>query len=149
VAAWVLGGAAYATFYVWHLTHVLPLIEADALAHGEGWLQLGGVAFVISLVQMNVFLLLSPQPVAALYLILALLGFAAARTEWEKRAAWVACAYVVIFGFVGHAFNQYWGSLIAPLLCLGTAQGIWALRDLWQAARIPKGASWSSSDATI
>jgi hypothetical protein len=135
VGGWMAGAFAYAGFYAWHISQVLPLIEIDGRAHAEGWLQFGGAAFVISLVQMNVYLLLLPQWISAVYLLVALLGFAAMDGGWERRAAWTACAYVLAFGFVGQPFNQYWGAVIAPLFCYGAAQGIAAFLDLWRAAR--------------
>src|SRR4029079_12040743 len=82
VFGWVFGGATYTAFYLWHVIQVLPLIDANARAHAEGWLQLGGAAFVISLVQMNVYLLLLPQWVSAIYLMRALVAFAGMETEW-------------------------------------------------------------------
>jgi hypothetical protein len=148
VKVWAVGAIAYAAFYAWHLTQVVPLIETNARAHSEGWLQLGGAAFVISLVQMNAYLLLLPQWVSALYLMLALLGFASMAAGWGRRAAWTACLYTLTFGVVGQAFNQYWGSVIAPLFCIGAAQGLGALVDVCRAARLPLAPTWSQEDAT-
>jgi hypothetical protein len=149
VKAWVVGAIGYAAFYAWHLTQVVPLIETNARAHSEGWLQLGGAAFVISLVQMNAYLLLLPQWVSALYLVLALLGFASMSADSGRRAAWAACLYMLAFGVVGQAFNQYWGSVIAPLLCFGAAQGVSALVDVCRAARLPLAPTWSQEDGAI
>jgi hypothetical protein len=140
VAGWSAGAIAYAVFYAWHLSNVLPLIDADAISHDEGWLQFGGAAFVISLVQMNVYLLLLPQWISAVYLVLALLGFSALDGAWGARAAWTACAYLLAFGFFGQPFNQYWGSVMAPLFCFGAAMGVAAVVDLWRAAAIGRGA---------
>jgi hypothetical protein len=147
VKGWVVGAISYAAFYAWHLTQVVPLIESSARAHSEGWLQLGGAAFVISLVQMNAYLLLLPQWVSALYLVLALLGFASMGEGWGRRAAWTACLYTLAFGVGGQAFNQYWGSVIAPLFCFGAAQGAAALVDVCRAARLPLAPTWSQEDA--
>jgi hypothetical protein len=147
VKAWVVGAIGYAAFYAWHLTQVVPLIDSNARAHQEGWLQLGGAAFVISLVQMNAYLLLLPQWVSALYLVLALLGFASMAEGWGRRAAWAACLYTLSFGVLGQDFNQYWGSVIAPLFCFGAAQGLAALIDVGRAARLPLAPSWSEDAA--
>lgn len=153
---WIAGLLTYAAFYAWHISHVLPLIASDAIAHPQGWLRMGGAAFVISLVQMNAYLLLLPQWLSAVYLMLALVGFAAGTAtrksanrktaSWNTLAAWTACCYVVLFGFVGQPFNQYWGSLLAPLLCLGVAQAPAALRDLWLQARF-YNAAWEVGNA--
>jgi hypothetical protein len=149
VRDWLLGGMAYATFYAWHLMEVVPLIQSYARAHDQGWLQFGGAAFVISLIQMNAYLLLLPQWVSAIYLVVALLGFASFANGWGIRAAWAACLYVLLFGVFGQPFNQYWGAVIAPLFCFGAAQGVAALVDAWRAARLPTTATWSSERGTI
>jgi hypothetical protein len=146
--SWSAGFTVYAIFYAWHIAQVKPLILTSDHAHAGSWLQLGGAAFLISLTQMNAFLLLLPQWVSAIVLPLAMLGFAASRdginddlgtadtrgkrsagkSERRKeespatRAGLTASAYVVVFAFVGYSFNQYWGSLIAPLFCFGVAQ---------------------------
>ncbi len=143
VLGWIVGFAAYAAFYAWHISQVLPLMSPDGLAHTGTWLQFGGAAFVLSLVQMNAYLLLLPQWVTALFLALALVGFAGWQSAWGKRAGFAACAYLAAFGIVGYDFNQYWGSTIAPLLAFGAAQGPRAVLDLVKqstirAARTPE-----------
>jgi hypothetical protein len=147
VKAWVVGAIGYAAFYAWHLTQVVPLIDSNARAHDEGWLQMGGAAFVISLVQMNSYLLLLPQWVSAIYLVIALVGFASMAEGWGRRAAWAACLYTLSFGVLGQEFNQYWGSVITPLFCFGAAQGVAALVDVVRAARLPLAPTWSEEDA--
>jgi hypothetical protein len=82
--------------------------------------------------------------VAAIALALALLGFAGWSTPAGERAGMTAGAYVLLFGFVGQDFNQYWGSLIAPLLGLGIGWSIPALRDLVRAARAQSRGSVST-----
>jgi hypothetical protein len=132
VAGWLAGAAASLAFYAWHLGQVLPLIEPDARAHSAGWVQCGGAAFVLSLVQMNSYLLLLPQWVSAMYLAVALLGFTRLSGEWGVRAACTAAAYLVAFGFVGQPFNQYWGAILSPLFCYGAARGAIACFDWWR-----------------
>jgi hypothetical protein len=98
------------------------------------WLQFGGAAFLISLAQMNAFLLLLPQWVSAIFLGLALVGFAGWNSPTGQRVGLTTCGLLVLFAFVGQPFNQYWGSLIAPLLCLGVAHSPAAISDLfWRA----------------
>jgi hypothetical protein len=84
---------------------------------------------------MNGYLLLLPQWVSAIYLPLAMLGFAGWNTTTGRRAGLTACAFVILFAFVGHSFNQYWGSLVAPLFTLGAAQAPTALSDLVRHSR--------------
>jgi len=132
--AWIAGLAAWAVFYGLHCVQVLNVIPPDARAHPHGWVQLGGTAFVISTAQMNAYLLLLPQWVTALYFAAAMLGFAGWHTRLGLRCGLTICLFVPAFGLVGQEFNQYWGSLIAPLLCFGAARWPASIRDLWQAS---------------
>ncbi|HEV2970121.1 MAG TPA: hypothetical protein VGY55_09030 [Pirellulales bacterium] len=131
---WLIGAAVYALGYAAHIAQVLPRIAPDAHAHAEGWLCLGGAPFVISLAQMNAFLLLLPQWITAIFLAMALLGFAGWTAPWGARAALAASMYLALFAAIGQPFNQYWGALVAPLLCLGIAQAPSALTTLWRRA---------------
>jgi hypothetical protein len=135
VTLWLLGGLAYTGYYAWHLAQVLPRIGPDDLAHQAGWLQFGGATQVIALAQVNAYLLLLPQAVSALFLTAALVGFASWSTPAGERAGLTASLYVVLFALVGHDFNQYWGAMIGPLLCLGAALLPRALRDLLAATK--------------
>jgi hypothetical protein len=53
------------------------------------------------------------------------------------------CAYLAAFAVVGHPFNQYWGSMFAPLLCFGFGLAPRALVDLWRAS------GWSRQGTAI
>lgn len=139
LALWLSGFVIYGLYLVLHLAQVLPRIRPDDLAHAQSWLCYGGAPFVISAAQMNMFLLMLPQWVTALYLVCALLGFASWDTLSGQRIGLTAAAYLITFCFVGQPFNQYWGSMIAPLLCLGAARFPSALADLSAAARGPGG----------
>jgi hypothetical protein len=140
--AWTIAFSAYAAFYLWHIAQVVQQIRPSDHAHIGSWLQFGGAAFVISLTQMNAFLLLLPQWVSAVCLPLAMLGFAGWKTRragpssFATLAGLTAAAYVILFAFIGHPFNQYWGSLIAPLFCYGIAQCPAAIADLLDRSRI-------------
>ena len=129
VALWLVGLAAYGAFYLWHAKQAMALVGPTDHAHAGGWLQFGGAAFAISIAQMNAFLLLLPQWVTAIFLPLAILGFAGWNSPTGLRAGITVCLFLTMFAFVGIAINQYWGSLIAPLLCLGAAQrrGPWPI----------------------
>ena len=134
-AAWLLGLAAYAGFFAWHYWQVMARIRPGDPAHSDGWIQLIGSPFVLAVAQMNSFLLLLPQWVTAVFLPLAMIGFASWNTAAGRRAGITACVFIVMFAFVGHPFNQYWGALIAPLVCLGAAQSTFAIADLSKRAR--------------
>lgn len=132
--AWFAGLALYAGFWAYHWQTVRGLIRPDDLAHAQGWLQLGGTAFIVSTAHMNSLLLLLPQWVVAIYFALAMLGFASWSTPAGVRFALTMTLFVAAFGVVGQYFNQYWGAIYAPLLCYGAARAPLALRDLWRAS---------------
>jgi hypothetical protein len=115
---WMIGGCLYLMFYTWHIEQVLWRITPEARAHTQSWLALGGAAFVISLVQMNTWLLVLPQWVSALVLTMTAKTWSRPQTDWEWRLAMTGAMYLVLFGLVGLPFNQYWGSLLAPLIAI-------------------------------
>ncbi|MCH8924138.1 MAG: hypothetical protein IIA67_13445 [Planctomycetes bacterium] len=132
--AWLVGLAAYAAFFAVHCYSVSGVVTADAISHNQSWLCMGGAAFLISAAQMHAYLIQLPQWVTALFLPLALLGFAGWHSPSGQRAGMVAAMYCLLFAIVGHDFNQYWGAMLVPTLCLGFALAPAALRDLWRAA---------------
>jgi hypothetical protein len=115
---WMIGGCVYLMFYTWHIEQVLWRITPEARAHAQSWLALGGAAFVISLVQMNVWLLVLPQWVSALVLTMTAKIWSRPQTDWERRLALTGAIYLVLFGLIGLPFNQYWGSLLAPMIAI-------------------------------
>ncbi len=129
-AYWFTGGSLYLLFYAWHIGQVLPRIGPDAISHTQSWLAFGGAAFVISLVQMNVWLLILPQWVSAVVLTLTAKTWSRPQTDWERRLAMTGAMYLLLFGLIGLPFNQYWGSLLAPLIAvtLGFVQSSHSLR---------------------
>lgn len=132
--AWGAALAGYAVLFALHAHTVRELMQPGDLAHERGWLSFGGAAFVLSLVQMNAYLLVAPQWLSALYFVAAMLGLAAWNDPRGRHVVLAACLYVALFAFVGQPFNQYWGSLIAPLLALGAARGPSVLLALCRAA---------------
>lgn len=138
-AFWMAGLAGWAVFFAWHWVQVAPLIAADAKAHQEGWVQFGGAPFVISTVQMTAYLLLLPQWVTALYFVAAMFGLAGWHTPFGQRTGLSVCLFVLAFAFVGQEFNQYWGSLTAPLFVFGVVRLPASLRDLWRASSLAPG----------
>lgn len=130
VAMWAVGLTLYALLMAYHASEVTRRLTAADRIEADGWVQFGGLGFVLSTVQMNAWLFPLPREVAALYLVLALLGLAGWRGG--TRAGMTAAAYLAAFAVVGKPMNNYWGLLAAPLLALGAAQAPAALRDLFR-----------------
>src|SRR5437870_6410316 len=115
---WAAGFAAYGVFFLWHVSQVHAMQTASDTAHQHGWVQLGGLAFLLSVTQVHGFLLVLPQWVTAVYFSLVLLGFASWPGPAGRRVGLTAMLYVLLFAFVGQDFNQYWGAMVAPLFAL-------------------------------
>jgi hypothetical protein len=131
--AWTFGLAAWLLFFGWHCWSVSAMITPDALAHPHGWIRFGGAGFVLATAQMNAYLLLLPPWVTALYFAAALLGLAGWNSQLGTRIGLTVCLYIMAFAVAGQDFNQYWGSIIAPLFCFGVARAPASIRDLWRA----------------
>ena len=144
LAVWGIGLAGWLLFFALHWLQVSQLISPDAVAHDRGWVRFGGAGFVIATAQMNVYLVLLPQWITALYLAAALFGFAGWHTSLGLRCGLTVCLFVTAMALVGQEFNQYWGSLFAPLLCFGVVRLPASLRDLCKAAAIGMGRNVAS-----
>lgn len=144
LVGWLIGLAAWGAFFAMHWRIVSGFITPFSRAHAEGWIQFGGAGFVIAIAQMNAYLLLLPQWVTALYLVLALFGLAGWHNRLGLRCGLTACMFLTAFAIVGQEFNQYWGCLLTPLLCLGVVRVPASLRDLRRAAFGAQRASLSS-----
>jgi len=131
---WTVGLAAWLAFFAWHYQEVLRRIPPDATAHAEGWVRFGGAAFVLSTVRMNAFLLVSPPWVAAIYLAVAMFGLAGWSSRLGTRVGLTVSLYVAGFAVVGLPVNAYWGLMIAPLVALGAARSVVAIRECGQRA---------------
>jgi hypothetical protein len=136
---WGLGLCAWLIFFGWHCWNVSGLIGPDAIAHKLGWIRFGGAGFVLATAQMNAYLILLPPWVTALYFAAAIFGLAGWHTALGVRMGLTTCLYLMFFAVVGQDFNQYWGSLITPLLCFGIVRFPASMRDLCQAAGISAG----------
>ncbi len=137
VAVWALGLLAYTGFFAIHAAQVHALQGAHEVAHEGSWFQFGGAGFVLSTAQMNAYLLIAPQWLTALFFVASLMGLAAWNSPTGRRVGLTACGYIAGFAVIGHPFNQYWGSLIAPLLCFGVAWFPRAAQRLWSDCRWP------------
>jgi hypothetical protein len=75
-----------------------------------------------------------PQWVTAVYLVAAMVGLAGWSTPLGTRIGLSTCLFLMAFAVVGHSFNQYWGSVVAPLLCFGVARFPASMGELLVAA---------------
>lgn len=133
VLMWLVGLAAFGAFYCWHVSEVSSRLVHEDLVQAGSWIRFGGTAFVLGTTQMNVFLILLPAWITAIYLPLSLLGLLGWPGETGLRLVTTAVTYLALFAVAGLPTNAYWGLLIAPLVALGFAAMPKALLDLGRA----------------
>jgi len=138
IAAWIVGLVAFAAYFAWHYAEVQAQLGPADGAYPSGWLQFGGLTFVLSTAAFNGLLALAPHWPSAIVLPLAVVGLIAWPGIEGRRVAATVAAYLVLFLFVGKPFNDYWGALYTPLLMLGLAFAPAAFRDLIAAFRAPR-----------
>jgi len=133
--AWAAGLALFACYFLWHYHMVHTHVAATDTFYRDGWLQFGGVPFVLATAGFSGMLLARPLWITAVLLPLCILGLAA----WDGRAGdrirFTVAAYLVIYLFVGKAFDVYWGALYTPLMMLGLPFVPSAIVDLAAALR--------------
>lgn len=136
IRAWSIGLVAYAAYFIWHAHMVGMTIGPMDKAYPEGWVQFGGLSFVLATAHyFNGAFSVMPMQVTAVVLPVALLGLLA----WPGRSGSLALAtfvvYVAAFAVVGKPFNTYWGLLYTPLIAVGLAWAPVGFADLARAAR--------------
>jgi hypothetical protein len=118
------------------------LIDSDPAS--PGWARAGGWPLVLSFVHLSTLFAFLPLPLVAIFLPLALLGWAGIANGTFDRGAILMLGYALAFMLVGRPDNFYWGIMVAPLLPLGLAFAPRALRDLWSSARTARHGSLTS-----
>jgi hypothetical protein len=137
LVAWALALAAYGAYFLWHAGMVQAQLGPADVAYPEGWVQWGGLGFMLSTAAFNGLLVAQPIWVTAIVLPLSLVGLAGWRGPMASRIGLTVGAYLLLFLVIGKPFNTYWGALYTPLLMFGLAQFPAAARDLVAGIRSP------------
>ena len=143
LAGWGAVLLAYGAYFVWHYGQVQLHLEASDPGYAEGWVQFGGLRFVLATAAFNGFFAALPSVVYAALVPVALLGLRAWPGEAGARASLTVLAAIIVFAIVGKPVNDYWGLIYTPLLSLGLAWAPVAIADLVRSA-IGGANSWSS-----
>jgi len=129
--AWGVCLALYAV----HLAgHVAEVASRQVPRPGEsvpGWVDFGGLGFLLATTRMNYALSLLPDWCAAVYLPLAIFGLVALGSRLAE-VRWLLIGmngYLLAFAVVGKEFNYYWGWITAPTFALGFAVAPFFLVD--------------------
>ncbi len=129
VLALGLGLVAYAAYFGAHALKVYSVILPTDVTNPAGWMQFGGVGFLLHATCVG-WLMVLPPWMTAVYLPVSVLGLAGWTHAIARRVLLTVLAYLAAFSVVGHSVNLYWGALYAPVLSFGAALGIVALYDL-------------------
>ena len=146
--AWAAGLALFACYFLWHFHMVHAHVAPTDTAYRDGWLQFGGVPFVLATAGFNGTLLGRPLWITAVLLPLCLLGLAAWTGHAGDRVRFTVAGYLVAYLFVGKAFDVYWGALYTPLMMLGLPFVPGAIRDLVMALRWKGGEGKATAPAS-
>lgn len=130
LVAWFALLCAYGVYFAVHYSAVHLHIGPGDPAYPDGWLQFGGLGFLIATAAFNGFFMILPGWVNALLLPLALLGLSAWPGRNGAHAGLMVGAALCVFAVLGKPFNTYWGALYTPLLTMGLAWLPWAMLDL-------------------
>lgn len=123
------GVAAYAVYFGAHYIKVLALLTPADIANPAGWVQFGGLGFLLRASCVG-WLMILPAWVTAVYLPVSVLGLAGWTSPIARRVLLTVGIYLAAFAVVGHSVNLYWGALYTPLLAFGAVMGGIAVADL-------------------
>ncbi len=115
--AWAGVALLFGAVWLWHASHVRPLIPAGGM--NSSWVVMGGWGFALSTTQANPVLLLLPAWLVAVIVPMVWAGFWSWQTALGHRLTLAVTGYLVFFMIAGRPENWYWGFLIAPLMGLG------------------------------
>ena len=139
-AAWLVGAAAYAGYYAWHVAQVVAHLGPTDAAAETDWVTLGGLPFLQSALRKLGWLSLLPDWVTALTLVALVAGITRSAAPAHARAG--AAAFVGFFLIAGLPFNDYWGWLAAPIWAIVCGHGV---VGLWESLRRASGRGLSIS----
>jgi hypothetical protein len=134
VTLWLVTLALYTAYFAVHIVQVRRTLTTGDPAYDDGWVQLGGVPFVLQTAQVNGVFFVLPLVLTAVYVTFALLGLSGLGAGHRGLVAWTVTAYLTLFLVIGKPFNVYWGALYTPLLAIGAGMVPLVLADLRSAA---------------
>lgn len=133
------GTGAYAAYFTFHALEVRAHSKGRVPSYDDGWVQFGGLDLVLRTAHFNGGWSALPLTVTAFLLPLTILALVARGFPGSTRAAATVIAYALLFAVVGKPFNYYWGAIYTPLMALGLAMALAAVRQLTRAARSASG----------
>jgi hypothetical protein len=127
---WTAAIALFCSLYAIHLILARAQHQAGDMV-SPGWVQFGGLPFIVETARYNALLALAPPAVIAAALAAAALGLLGCQDRWPMRCTATLALFLGLFCIIGRMDNRYWGNLYAPLVPLGFVLAPAALADLW------------------
>jgi hypothetical protein len=115
MSAWMIGLLLYVPYYGWHVWNALAHIQPDDVPYQHAWIALGGLPFLLRILQFTSPLFMASPLVFACAMACAALAWAGSVPTSLRIGLLI---YVPFFLIVGQPFNVYWGFMIAPLFAL-------------------------------
>ena len=125
--------------------HSVGLLTHPGDMASQGWMKLGGWAFVLATAKWNLFAVAGGVWVTALLVPLSLLGAAGIKGPLGMRLFFLACGYTLGFTAIGRPENYYWGMMTAPLMGVALASAPAALWDLARQLTRPGGKRFAAA----
>ncbi|MEQ7872501.1 hypothetical protein ABDK56_00630 [Sphingomonas sp. ASV193] len=133
-AGWLVPVALFALYLGWHAGQVAAVVRPGDPA-SPGWQALLGLRFALRALGSVNALILAPYAVAAVVLLLSIVGWCSLDRPWGLRAAGLLVGYTAMVGLFARADTFYWALLAAPLSLVGVTFVPAAVRDLARALR--------------
>jgi hypothetical protein len=123
-AVLMIGLFIYTLIYLWHFHQVQAHILADDPGYPSGYMQLLGLPFLLSAARQNIWLMLLPMWVTAIYLPVCVYGMFSLPKSIGQLVIPTVLAYLALFAIAAKPFNDYWGLMISPLLAISLPAGM-------------------------
>lgn len=118
---WALGAVAYAAYFYSHVLEVAIHRTPTDFSHASGWIDLGGLPFLLACFRWTGWLLALPNPFSAAALMCVVAAIADGRTPVHVRLG--SLVYAIFFLAAGKPFNHYWGLVAGPTWAIACGYG--------------------------
>jgi heme/copper-type cytochrome/quinol oxidase subunit 4 len=127
---WIAVICIFAAALWLHALHLAPYVHPNDPA-SQGWNSFGGWTFFVDALWATSPLRVMPHWIGAVFVSLALLGWASWRTSVGAFGFLYLAGYAFMMMIFGRPENFYWSLMVAPLWLLGLLAVPAGITDLW------------------
>lgn len=131
---WTIALAVFAAVVIVHLQAIAAVTGPLGEAQPADWAGAAGFGFALEAIAASTAPSLLPSGIAALLVVLAIVGWSAWRDPLATRALAIILVFVVVLTFWSGPGRAHWAFLIAPIVPIGLIFIPDALRDLTRTA---------------